>query len=79
MAVSITPAELAQEFQVSTDFILEKAATGEWPSHNLGPKTIRFTEADIAAILDLTARLRPVPVSRGSRSKSIAALLDRAV
>ena len=75
MAVYTTPAELAQEFQVSTDFILEKAASGAWPSHNLGPKTIRFTEADLAAILDLTARTPPVPVARGSRSKSITALL----
>ena len=75
MAVSITPAELAQEFQVSTDFVLEKAATGEWPSHNLGPKTIRFTEADLTAILDLTARTPHVPVAKGSRSKSITALL----
>lgn len=75
MAAMTTPAELAKDFKVSTDFVLEKAASGEWPSHRMGDKTIRFTETDLAAILEMTARTPPVAIARGSRAKSMTALL----
>ena len=48
----LTPAEAAQRLCISKDTVLVWAKARKLPSLRLGPKTIRFSEADIRAFLD---------------------------
>lgn len=68
MSTSIyrTPQELADVFQVSAEFVKQKARSGEWPCSHLGERTIRFSADHIEAIKALIER-KPAVVTRTQR------------
>lgn len=58
-----SPADLADLFQVSSEFVKAKARSGEWPSSHLGERTIRFSEEHVKTIQALIER-KPVVLTR---------------
>jgi excisionase family DNA binding protein len=52
---TLTIPELADQLRVSVAFLRRRVVSGEWPCHRFGA-LYRFTEDDVAAIVELTAR-----------------------
>ena len=50
--LTMTAATVAAKLEVSTDFVYRRVQSGEWPCTRLGRK-VRFTDADVADILDI--------------------------
>lgn len=64
-----SPADLAEAFKVSAEFVKQKARSGEWPCSHLGERTIRFSEDHVATIKALIER-KPAVVTRTQRRAS---------
>lgn len=51
MANLVTPAQLAERFQISVDALHRWRQTFGWPHVEFGPRTIRFTEEQVEEIV----------------------------
>ena len=70
------PEAVGEMFSVSRDYVLDRVRAGDWPHLRLSQRVIRFTDADVRAIAELTHRDRIEPrkaaqdwgrITRGSR------------
>ncbi|WP_157078999.1 hypothetical protein [Herbiconiux solani] len=69
-AIYSTPRQLAQRFQVSPEFVKQRARSGEWPCSVLGQRTIRFAPEHVMAIEALIEH-RPAEESRTQRRAAV--------
>ncbi|GAB3754861.1 hypothetical protein GCM10027591_03850 [Zhihengliuella somnathii] len=58
-----TPKDLAEEFQVSTEFVRRKARQGVWPSSKFG-SSYRFSPEDREQIRDMVRKPVREPVRK---------------
>lgn len=73
-----SPAELAEKLHVSESFVKSRAYNGDWPHLRLGQRTVVFTEAHYAEIVQLTERTPRNRRQRKARRANISHLLERA-
>ncbi len=64
-----TVAQLAEYLQLQPAAVRKNARGGTWPHLALGPRTIRFTEAHLSAILALSESAPPPPLTRLHRRR----------
>ncbi|WP_375153926.1 helix-turn-helix domain-containing protein [Pseudarthrobacter phenanthrenivorans] len=64
-----TVAQLADILQIDPRTIRTKARAGSWPSLDLGPRTIRFTQAHLETILASSEATPPQPLTRLHRRR----------
>ncbi|MCW2132935.1 hypothetical protein [Arthrobacter sp. VKM Ac-2550] len=69
-----TPKELAERFEVTPDFVRERARRNEWPSQRFGERTIRFTENHVNQIL---ARTESKPAGAKGGTRKLNQLLNK--
>lgn len=64
-----TVAQLADILQIDARAVRMKVRAGTWPHLDLGPKTIRFTEAHLATILSQSEATQPPRLTRLHRRR----------
>lgn len=73
-AALYTPQDLADRFHIAAQTVRDHAHTGAWPAVIFGPRTIRFTEEQVTAIIDRHSQQHaPAPTRRiGTRARRSA-------
>ena len=64
-----TVAQVADILQIDVRAVRAKARAGTWPSLDLGPRTIRFTQAHLESILASSEASPPPPLTRLHRRR----------
>ena len=64
-----TAQEVAGILRIDIRKVRENVKTRKWPSLDLGPRTIRFSEANLQTILSLSETPPPLPPSSRRRTR----------